>query len=73
MAEECAFDELADGGLFVGWELVEGVEVGSEACGWLSVFGVEEEHICADGEVGGEAPEDVEGGLAGARFIAAEL
>ena len=59
--------------LFFGGELVEGVEVGFEACGWLAFFGVEEEHICADGEVGGEASEDVEGGLAGAGFIAAEL
>ncbi len=47
--------------------------MGFEACGWLSFFGVEEEHICADGEVGGEASEDVEGGLAGAGFVAAEL
>ena len=59
--------------MFVGGELVEGVEVWSEAGWWLAFFGVEEEHICADGEVGGEAAEDVEGGLAGACFIAAEL
>ncbi len=44
-----------------------------EALGWLAFFGVEEEHICAYGELGGEAAEDVEGWLAGAGFIASEL
>jgi hypothetical protein len=57
--------------LFFCWELVEGVEVGFESWGWCAFFGVEEEHICADGEVCGESAEDVEGGLAGAGFIAA--
>lgn len=39
----------------------------------VAFVGVEDEHICADGEFGGEAAQDVEGGLAGAGFVASEL
>jgi hypothetical protein len=73
VAEEGAFDEGADGVAFVGVELVDGFEVVAEVVGDGAFFWVEEEHICADGEFGGEASEDVEGGLAGAGFVAAEL
>ena len=73
VAQEGAFDEGADGVAFVGVELVDGFEVVAEVVGDGAFFWVEEEHICADGEFGGEASEDVEGGLAGAGFIAAEL
>lgn len=73
MAEEGAFEEGADGLAFVGVELVDGFEVVGEVVGGGAFFGVEEEHICADGQLGGEASEDVEGGLAGASFVAAEL
>ena len=73
MAEEGAFDECADGVAFVGVELVDGFEVVAQVVGDGAFFWVEEKHICADGQFGGEASEDVEGGLAGAGFIAAEL
>ena len=73
VAEEGAFDEGADGVAFVGVELVDGFEVVAEVVGDGAFFWVEEEHICADGQFGGEAAQDVEGGLAGAGFIAAEL
>lgn len=73
VSEEGAFEEGADGCLFVGVELVDGFEVVGEVVGDGAFVGVEEEHICADGQLGGEVPEDVEGGLAGAGFVAAEL
>lgn len=73
MAEEGAFDEGADGVLFVGVEVVDGVEVVGDAVGEGAFVVVEDERICADVEGGGEAAEDVEGGLAGAGFVAAEL
>ena len=61
MSEEGAFDEGADGGLFFGVELGEGFEVVAEFGGDVGVafFGVEDEHICADGEFGGEASAEV--------------
>lgn len=47
MAEECAFDEVADGLLFVFVELVDGFEVEVEVfCGASVVVG-EDESICA--------------------------
>ena len=73
MAEEGVFDEGADGGLFVGVELADGFEVVGDVVGDGSLVVVEDEQICADVEGEGEAAEDVEGGLAGAGFVAAEL
>ena len=73
MSQEGAFDEGADGVAFVGVELVDGFDVVAEVVGDGAFFWVEEEHICADGEFGGKVSEDVEGGLAGAGFIAADV
>lgn len=73
MAEEGAFDEGADAGLLFGVELFEGLEVVGDAVGDGALCFVEDEQICADVEGDGEAAEDVEGGLAGAGFVAAEL
>lgn len=73
VAKEGAFDEGADGGVFVGVELVDGFEVVADVVGDGSFVFFEEEHIRADGEGEGHLAEDVEGGLAGAGFIAAEL
>ena len=63
----------ADAGLFVGVELVDGFEVVGEVVGDGSLCCVEDEQICAGVEGDGESADDVEGGLAGASFIAAEL
>jgi hypothetical protein len=71
VAEEGGFDEGADGGLFVGVELVEGGEVVFEVLG--ESFVVVGEGVDAGGEGVGDAACDVEGGLAGAGFVAAEL
>jgi hypothetical protein len=71
VAEECAFDDVADGGLFVGVELGDGCEVVAEVWGESVVVVCEGVDACGEG--GGEASEDVEGGLAGAGFVAAEL
>ena len=70
VSEEGAFDEGADGGLFVGVELGDGFEVVAEFGGDVGVafVGVEDEHICADGEFGGEAAQDV-GGPRGFRTV----
>ena len=65
MAEECAFDECSDAGLFVGVELVEGFEVVGDVVGDGSLVLVEDEHICADVEGDGESADDVESRLAG--------
>ncbi len=73
VAEEGAFDEGADGGLFVGVELADGFEVVGDLVGHGALAFVEDEHICAGVEGEREAADDVEGGLAGAGFIAAEL
>jgi hypothetical protein len=62
VAEEGAFDEGADGGLFVGVELADGFEVVGDAFGGVAFVFVEDEHICADGEGDGEAAEDIEVG-----------
>ena len=47
VAEECAFDELADGFLFVFVELVDGFEVEVEVGVGASVVVGEDERICA--------------------------
>lgn len=74
MAQERAFDEGGDVCLFVGVEAVEGFELESEAGGcWASVVGVEQERVGAGVEGEGEGAENVEGGLAGAGFVAADL
>ena len=60
--------------LFVGVEAVEGFEFESEAGGcWAAVVVIEEERVGAGVEGEGECAQDVEGGLAGAGFVAADL
>lgn len=50
VSEEGSFDEGADGGLFVGVEVVDGFEVEAESGVGGSAFVVgEDERICADG------------------------
>ena len=74
MAEEGAFDESADGVEFVGVELVEGFEVEAEVgVGGAAFVVVEDERVCAGVESKGELAEHVEGGLVGARFVAADV
>lgn len=74
VAQECAFDEGGDVFLFVGGELVDGFELEPErlALGSSFVF-VEEERVSADVEGERQCTEDVEGGLAAAGFVAADL
>ena len=73
-AQEGAFDEGADAVAFVWVELVERGEVVSKGLvsGAAFVF-VEDEVVGGDCEGDGEGAEDVEGGLAGAGFVAADL
>lgn len=60
--------------LFVGVEAVEGFESESEAGGcWAAVVVIEEERVGAGVEGEGECAQDVEGGLAGAGFVPADL
>jgi hypothetical protein len=59
--------------LFLGAEAAGGFEVKLEGFVGASLVLVEDERICADGEGEGEAAEYVEGGLAVAGFVAAEL
>ena len=73
VAEGGAFDEGADGLLFFGVEVLDAFDVVGDGLGCLSFVGLKEERICAGVERECEAAEDVEGGLAGAGFIAAEL
>lgn len=74
MAQEGAFDEGADAGAFVGVELVERGQVESEGLVLGAAFlGVEDEFVGGDGERDGQRAEDVEGGLVGAGFVAAQL
>lgn len=71
VAQQGAFDEAADGVLFVGVELVEGFEVVGQIVGDAPFPFVEYEHICADVERQRHLAKHVEGGLAGAGFVAA--
>jgi hypothetical protein len=65
---------LADGGEFVGVELVEGFEVEAQVgVGGAAFVGVEDERVCAGVESKGELAEHVEGGLVGAGFVAADV
>jgi hypothetical protein len=73
VAEEDGFDEFSGELFVVVVELAGGFENEAEVVGWAAFVGVEEEQICADGECGCEPAEDVEGGLAGAGFVAAQL
>lgn len=74
MAEEGAFDEPADGVELVGVELVEGFEVEARVgVGGAALVVVEDERVCAGVESKGELAEDVEGGLFGAGFVAADV
>ena len=72
MAEEGGFDEGADHGLFVGVELVDGFEVVAGGLWGRSLSSLARESMLVV-EVVGDAAQDVEGGLAGAGFVAAEL
>ena len=54
MAEECAFDDVADEGLFVGVELVDGFEGEVEVGWWLAFVGFEDEVVGGGGECEGE-------------------
>ena len=71
MSDEGGFDEGADGVLFVFVELVDGFEVSAEVLGEMIV--VVGEGVDAHRQAGGDAVENVEGGLAGSGFVAAEL
>lgn len=53
VAEECAFDDVLDGGLFVGVQLVEGFEVEAQAAGCRAALGVGEDELVG-GDVEGE-------------------
>ncbi len=64
MAQECGFDEGAECVLFVGVELVDGFEVVAEVCGESFVIVGEGVDGC---QGGGDAAQDVEGGLAAPR------
>lgn len=74
MSQEDGFDEVDDGGTFVVVELVEGFEVEAQvgAVGTALIF-VEDQSVGADRERYGESSQDVEGGLAGAGFVASDL
>lgn len=74
VAQERAFDEGGDVFLFFGGELVDGFEL--EPQGWVlgaAFVVVEEERVSADVEGERQGAEDVEGGLTGAGFVAADL
>lgn len=45
VAQQCAFDEAANGGCFVGVELAEGLEVAGPVLGDGAFFGVEDELV----------------------------
>jgi hypothetical protein len=60
VAEEDAVDDGADGGLFVGVEVVDGFEAGLPVVGGGAVFGVEDELIGAGVERECESSDDVE-------------
>ena len=45
VAEECAFDDVADKGLFVGVEAVDGFELEVEVGVWSAFVGVEDELV----------------------------
>ena len=73
MLEEDAVDDGADGFLFVGVEVGDGFEAELPVVGGGAVFGVEDELVGAGLECEGESSDDVEGGLCGALFVAADL
>ena len=74
VAQECAFDHGDDECLFVGWEVVEGFHAEAEVlCLWAALGVAEDEGVGGDGEGDGDGAENVEGGLVGAGFVAAEL
>lgn len=72
MADEDAVDDGADGVLFVGVEVGDGLEAELPVVGGVFV-GVEDELIGVGVEREGESADDVEGGLRGALFVAADL
>lgn len=73
MFEEEGFDDVADGGSFVGVELAGGFEGEAEVGVGAAFVVVEDQQVGGDVEGGGEAADDVEGGLGFAGFVAADL
>lgn len=63
MFEEDGFDDVADGLAFVVVELAGGFEGEGEVVVGASFVVVEHEEVGGDVEGGGEAADDVEGGL----------
>lgn len=73
MADEDAFDDGADGVLFVGVEVLDGFEAELPVVGGGAFVGVEDELIGAGVERECESSDDVEGGLCLALFVSADL
>ena len=73
MADEDAFDDGADGVLFVGVEVLDGFEAELPVVGGGAFVGVEDELIGAGVERECESSDDVEGGLCWALFVSADL
>lgn len=73
VAQEDGFDEGADGVFLVVVEAVEGFEVQGEVLVGAAVVLVEQERVCAGVQRECEVAQDVEGGLAGAGFVASDL
>ena len=72
--QEGAFDEGGDVFLLFGGELLDGFELEPQRLALGAAFVVvEEERVSADVERQRQGSEDVEGGLAGAGFVAADL
>lgn len=71
--EQDGFDDVFDGGLFVLVELAGGVEGEAEVVVGSAFVGVEDELVGGDVQGGGESADGVEGGLAGAGFVASDL
>lgn len=72
VADEDAVDDGADGVLFVGVEVGDGLEAELPVVGGVFV-GVEDEPISVGVEREGESADDVEGGLGCALFVSADL
>lgn len=73
MPKDHAIQEGADDGFFVVGEAGDGLELEAEVLVGAAGVLTEEEQIRADLESDGEAADDVEGRLGGARFVAAQL
>lgn len=73
VAQERTFDERRDVLLLFVGELVDGFELEPQRLALRAAFVVEEERVSADVERERQGAEDVEGGLAGAGFVTADL